>query len=93
MILPKIHPSTVENLTNEFLRSEPEKYIYSKIQQLNEHNPDLLNSIEGLAETVFVANDDASEVDKYVNKLRAIAVCLVIVNIINTQMEIDWLKG
>lgn len=94
MMLPKIDASTFENVTSEFFRAElPLLYLKEKTNQLNEHDHNLLESIVTLSEKIFVDNDDASDHDKGVNKARAIALALVVVNLINTQMEIDWLKA
>lgn len=94
MLIPKIEQSTIDNITAEFLRAEtPYNYILNKISQLEEHSPELMESINILADQLYVRNDDASENDKLVNKLRAVALALVVVNVVNTQMEIDWLRA
>lgn len=94
MLIPKIEQSTIDNITVEFLRAEtPYNYILDKISQLEEHSPELMESVNSLADRLYVHYDDASEDDKLVNKLRAVALALVVVNIVNTQMEIDWLRA
>lgn len=94
MLIPKIEQSTIDNIVREFFRAEePLDYIINKISQLEEHCPELIKTINSLADHLYVHYDDASDDDKLVNKLRAVALALVIVNCINTQMEIDWLKG
>lgn len=92
MLIPKINKSTVDNITNEFLRTTSFDYILDKIDQLSVENPALLECVKTLAKTIYVDNDDASEIDKKVNELRCVAICLIIINVINTEMEIEWLK-
>ena len=94
MLIPKIEKPTIDNVTREVLRSdESYNYIIDKKKQLKEHCPELLDVINSLADRLYVHYDDSNEDDKLVNKLRAVALGLVVVNLINTQMEIDWLKG
>lgn len=94
MLITKIQKSTIGNITREFFRTEtPYNYILAKVEQLENHSPELMEAINTLANELYVVHDDADEDSKRVNKLRAIALCLVVVNCINTQMEIDWLKG
>jgi len=92
MLIPLINESTIENLTNEFLRTNPLDYVKEKVYQLKEENPLLLGCIAETAEIVFVQEDDAPEEDKLINKWRAIAFALLVLNIVNTEMEIEWLK-
>lgn len=93
MLLPKISKSTVNNVTTEFFRNDNIVYLANKVKQLNEHDPVLAAAVNDLCGQVFVENDDADETSKSVNKMRAIAICLVLLNVVNTQMEIDWLKA
>lgn len=94
MLIPKIEKSTIDNVTREFLRSDtPYNYILDKISQLEEHCPELIDTINSLADRLYVHYDDSNEDDKLINKLRAVALTLVVVNCINTQIEIDWLKN
>ena len=92
MLVPKILDSTIENATNEFFKRGDVSYLEDKIKQLSEENPNLLNSINILSHSLFVENDDSDDNESQINKMRAVALCLVIINLINTQMEIDWLS-
>ena len=92
MMLPKISQSTFDNVSREYFRGDSMDYILNKIDQMGESNKPLLQCINDLANGVFVDSDDASEDDKRVNKMRAVACMLILSNVINTQMEIDWLK-
>lgn len=94
MLIPKVENSTIQNVTNEFFRAENVfQYLADKMNQLTEHNPDLMSAISDLSYQVFVVHDDASENEKAVNRARAISIALIVANCINTQMEIDWLKA
>lgn len=92
MMLPKISQSTFDNVSREYFRGDSMDYILAKIDQMGESNKPLLQCINDLANGVFIDNDDSSEEDKRVNKMRAVACMLLLSNVINTQMEIDWLK-
>lgn len=94
MMLPKIQQSTIDNVTNEFFRAKlPVDYMFNKMERLKEHDPELLGVINDLSHKMFVEHDDASPEDKIVNRMRAVSLALVVINCVNTQMEIDWLKG
>jgi hypothetical protein len=93
MLLPKISEATVENVTNEFFRGESIVYLAGKIKQLNEHDPVLMTAVNDLCNQVFVGHDDADEGTKSLNKMRAVAICLIVLNVVNTQMEINWLES
>jgi len=92
MMLPQISQSTFDNVSREYFRGDSMDYILAKIDQMSVDNKPLLQCINDLANGVFVDNDDSSDEDKRVNKMRAVACMLVLSNIINTQLEIDWLK-
>ena len=92
MMLPPINQSTFDNISREYFRGDSMDYILSKIDQMSEENKPLLQCINDLANGIFVDNDDSSEDDKRVNKLRAVACMIILSNVINTQLEIDWLK-
>jgi len=93
MLIPKIENSTINNVTREFFRAGlPFLYLNEKIDQLNENNPNLLLAINDLTKQIFIDHDDSDEATKIVNRMRAAAIALIVVNCINTQMEIDWLK-
>ena len=91
-MLPPINQSTFDNISREYFRGDSMDYILSKIDQMSVSNKPLLQCINDLANGVFVDNDDSSDEDKRVNKMRAVACMLILSNIINTQLEIDWLK-
>lgn len=94
MLIPKIENSTIENVTNEFFRAElPFVYLAEKLEQLKNHNPLLLIALNDLTKQIFVEHDDSDEATKTVNQVAAISIALVVINCINTQMEIDWLKA
>lgn len=93
MMLPKIQQSTFDNVSREYFRGDSMDYILAKIDQMGDSNKPLLQCINDLANGVFVDGDDSSDDDKRVNKLRAVSCMLLLANIINTQMEIDWLQS
>lgn len=94
MLLPKIEESTIENITTEFFRADNVfLYLSNKMNQLNEHNPNLMTAISDLSYQIFIEHDNTSNEEKAVNRARAISIALLVANAINTQMEIDWLKG
>lgn len=92
MLIPQIQESTVQNLCNEFMREGMGEYLKNKVDILADSNPHLFISICSLADNLFVIHDDSPSEDKMVNKMRAIALTLVAINLINTEMEIEWLK-
>lgn len=93
MMLPKIQQSTFDNVSREYFRGDSMDYILAKIDQMGDSNKPLLQCINDLANGVFVDGDDSSDDDKRVNKMRAVACMLLLSNVINTQMEIDWLQS
>ena len=94
MLLPKIDESTVANITTEFFRTDNVfHYLANKMNQLNEHNPTLMTAINDLSNQVFIVHDNAPEEEKWINRARVMSISLLVVNMINTQMEIDWLKS
>lgn len=83
-MLPILESSSVDNLEREIIHSGGVlPYTIDKIDLLKENNPELLNLIKSLSESV----------DGRYNRLQCIAICVAIVNCIQTQYEINWLKG
>ena len=83
-MLPILESSSVDNVAREIIHCGGVlPYTIDKIDLLKENNPELLNLIESLSESVSCN----------LNRIQCIAICVAVVNSIQTQCEIDWLKG
>jgi len=92
MLIPKINVSTIDNVSSEFFRKNTFDYIQEKTFQLVDENLNLISCIKILAKSLYVDHDDCSNEEKIINEQKAVALALIVVNLINTEMEIEWLK-
>ena len=93
MSLPVITDSTIDNVTNEAFKREVFPYCFSKLKELEKSNPNLLEAISVISKRLYVDHDDETNTEvREVNRLRCVAGMLIVVNMINTQLEVDQLK-
>lgn len=95
MTLPVVQESTIDNVTNEAFKREIFPYCFEKLKAMEKTNPNLLEAISVISGKLYLENesDDVTPEVREVNRLRCVAGMLIIVNLINTQMEIDQLKA
>ena len=84
MLLPKVSPEVCDNVYREAMRHNPVQYGEEKCLELVEENPALSTIIHALA-----SETSQGDRDLYTRIYFAL---LVVVNIINTQIEVDDLK-
>lgn len=88
MMLPKVSKEVCENVYNEATRGNIQsvlKYSIEKVNELQRENPELCECIDGYA-------TEASGGDRELYGRIYFGV-VVILNIINTQLEVDDLKS
>lgn len=93
MTLPLITESTIDNVTNEAFKRDVFPYCFAKLKELEKSNPNLLEAISVISKHLYVDHDDEVNPEiREVNRLRCVAGMLIVINMINTQLEIDQLK-
>ena len=94
MNLPEITESTIDNVTNEAFKRDVFPYCFSKLKELEKSNPNLLEAISVISKQLYMEHESTDVADEIreVNRLRCVAGMLIVINLINTQMEINQLK-
>lgn len=88
MMLPKISPEVCDNVYREATRGNPSKilqYSGDKALELNKENPALSTIIHALSMQISGGDKELYN--------RIYFALLVVVNVINTQIEVDDLKN
>lgn len=93
-MIPMITESTIDNVTREAFKRDVFPYCFEKLKEMNKNNPHLLEAISVISSQLFMHNEteDVSEEAREINRLRCVSGMLIVINLINTQLEINELK-